>query len=74
MSIYKRASGRYTVRVDLETDGRRRRLNLGTFATRKEAERAERESLLARDHGTALAASRTTMADLFEKLDRRAHV
>ena len=67
MSIYKRASGRYTVRVDLETDGRRRRLNLGTFATRKEAERAERETLLARDHGTALAASRTTMADLFEK-------
>jgi integrase len=74
VSIHKRKSGRYTVRIDTEGAGPRKRLNLGTFATRKEADRAEREALTARDRGTALASSRLTMTELFERfILARAH-
>jgi hypothetical protein len=56
MSIYRRKSGRYAVRVDLDPShtGGRRRKSLGTFATRKETERAERDALSARARGIGL--------------------
>jgi len=69
MSIYKRASGRYAVLVDQDASpsGARRRRSLGTFATRKEAERAEREAFTARDRGIELAPGRLTLQQLFER-------
>jgi integrase len=74
MSIYKRASGRYAVLVDLESTGPRRRRSLGTFATKKEAEKAEREALTARDRGIDVAPARLTMQALFERfMLARAH-
>ena len=69
MSIYKRASGRWAVLVDQDVTaiGRRRRRSLGTFATKKDAERAEREALTARDRGIDLAPDKLTLAQLFER-------
>jgi len=59
MSIYRRKSGRYAVLVDLEpTAGLRRRKSIGTYRTRKEAERAERQAIEARDRGIDVAANR----------------
>ena len=48
------------------TRGPRKRL--GTFATRKDAERAEREVLVAKDHGIDLTPSRVMMDELFKRL------
>jgi hypothetical protein len=50
MSVYRRKSGRYAVRIDLDstTTGRRRRKSLGTFPTKKDA---ERDALSTRDRG-----------------------
>ncbi|HUY42111.1 MAG TPA: tyrosine-type recombinase/integrase [Candidatus Dormibacteraeota bacterium] len=69
MSIYRRKSGRYAVLVDLESlrAGARRRKSIGTFATRKEAERAERDALHKRDNGDNLARERMTVAELWER-------
>lgn len=69
MSIYKRSSGRWAVLVDLDAlaSGKRRRRSLGTYATRKEAERAEREALSARDRGIELAPGTVTVAQLFDR-------
>jgi len=69
MSIYRRKSGRYAVLVDLDPSalGARRRRSLGTFTTRKEAERAEREALTARDRGVDLAPGVITVAQLLEQ-------
>jgi integrase len=76
MSIYKRKSGRYAVLVDVDrgADGKRKRRPLGTFPTRKEAERAEREALTARDRGVDIAPDRVTVGQLLERYmkDRRA--
>jgi len=67
MSIYKRASGRWAVLVDQESlaTTTRRRRSLGTFATKKEAERAERDVLTARDRGIDLLPGKITMQLLF---------
>ena len=69
MSVYKRKSGRYAVLIDLESGpaGGRRRSSLGTFATRKEAERAEREALGARDRGIDLDPRKVTLAAVAER-------
>lgn len=69
MSIYKRRSGRYAVLIDLDPTslGGRRRRSLGTYATRKEAERAEREALSARDRGIDLAPRTVTIAGLLAR-------
>lgn len=66
--IYKR-SGRYAVRVDLDCgpNGKRRRKSIGTFATRKEAEKAERDALSERDAGIDLAPGVVTVAQLLER-------
>jgi integrase len=63
--IYKR-NGKYTVRIDLEPniEGKRRRRSLGTFPTKRAAEKAEREALSAKDRGIDLAAGTLTVAEL----------
>ncbi len=69
MSIYRRKSGRYAVLVDLEptsTGGRRRR-TLGTHRTRKEAEKAERDALQARDQGIDLLPGTVTVNQLLDR-------
>lgn len=72
MSIYKRKSGRWAVLIDLDPSatGKRRRRSVGTFATRKDAERAERESLSARDRGIEILSSKMTLDQLFERFVR----
>ncbi len=76
MSIYKRTSGRYAVLIDVDraADGKRKRRPLGTFRTRKEAERAERDALTARDRGIDIAPDRVTVGQLLDRYvrDRRA--
>ena len=69
MSIYRRKSGRYAVLIDLEASitGARRRKSIGTFVTRKEAEKAEREALQKRDNGDNLLRERMTVAQLWER-------
>lgn len=68
MSIYKRKSGRWAVRVDVDRAamGVRRRRSLGTFATKKAAESAERKALEARENGHDLAPQHTTLAQVVE--------
>jgi integrase len=70
MAIVKRTdkSGktRYMVRVEA-TDpmtGNRRRVTVGTFATKREADKAEAQGITARERGTLLDRDRTTVAEL----------
>ena len=74
MSIYKRKSGRYTV-VVAKAEGSTERRSLGTFATRKEADKAEREALSARDRGIDLAPRSATIGDVVQRYlrDRKGH-
>lgn len=69
MAIYKRKSGRYAVLIDIDrgADGKRQRRPLGTFRTRKEAERAERDALAARDRGIDLSPRSVTVAELLKR-------
>jgi len=64
VSIYKRKSGRYTV-VLAKSEGSGKRRSLGTFATKKEAEAAERAALVSRDSGIDLAPQATTLEGIF---------
>lgn len=66
MSIYKRKSGRYAV-VIAKAEGSTDRRSLGTFATRKEAQRAERDALTARERGIDLAPRSVTVADIMQR-------
>lgn len=74
MSIYKRKSGRWAVRVDVDRNiaGSRERKNLGTFATKKEAESAERKALEARERGIDLSPRTTALGDVFNRFLRDA--
>ena len=69
MSVYKRKSGRWQVCIDLPptATGLRHRKKLGTFATRKEAERAERQALEARERGIDLDPEKVTLSELAER-------
>jgi integrase len=69
MSVYKIRSGnwRVVVDVDRDADGTRGRRSLGTFPTRKEAERAERDALSSRDRGIDLAPATVTIRQLSER-------
>lgn len=69
MSIYKRKSGRWGVLVDVErgVEGKRRRRTLGTYATRKEAQRAEREALEARDRGIDLDPKKVLLEEVAKR-------
>jgi integrase len=53
--------------VDRRADGKRARKAMGTFPTRKEAERAERQALEARDRGINLAPGKLTVAELMKR-------
>lgn len=66
MSVYKRASGRYAVLVDLEPSatGLRRRKSVGTYRTRKDAARAERHAIEARDRGIDLDPRSVTLSEV----------
>jgi hypothetical protein len=73
MSVYKRKSGQWAVRVDVDrdADGRRVRKNLGTFPTRKAAESAERKALEARERGVDFDLAGLTVGEACDRfLDR----
>jgi integrase len=69
MSVYKLPSGnwRVVIDVDREMNGTRGRRSLGAFKTRKDAERAEREALTARDRGIDLAPMTVTVKQLADR-------
>lgn len=69
MSVYKRKSGRWAVRVDVDraADGHRTRRALGTFTTRKEAERVERDALSAKDRGIDLSPATVSVKVLVDR-------
>jgi integrase len=79
VSIYKRKSTRdrksgkhrYTVVIDVQGEGRKRsRKTIGTYGTRDEAARAERDALTARDRGHNVAPKNLTVAQMMmEYLD-----
>lgn len=65
MAIYKQR-GRYVVRIALDRDaaGNRKRLFVGSYERKKDAEAAERGALTKRDHGVDMEPSKMTVADL----------
>ena len=73
MAIEKRlgTDGKPAYRVRIATHdavtGKRRNITEGTYRTKKDAERAEREALSRRDRGTLLDPSRTTVAELLDE-------
>lgn len=69
MSVFKRKSGRYAVLIDLmpTTLGKRRRRSLGTFATKAEAQKAERSALLERDRGIDIEPGSVTVKALIAR-------
>lgn len=69
MSVYKRKSGRWGVLIDIDrgADGKRQRRAFGTYATRKDAERAQREALAAKDRGVDLAPQTVSVAQVAER-------
>jgi integrase len=76
VSVYKKPSGRWAVRVDLprDADGIRKQRNLGTFRTRKEAEAVEREALQSLDRGIDLSPRIVTVAEVMRRfLEDREH-
>ncbi len=69
MSVYKRRSGKWAVLVDLDPTplGGRQRKSIGTYRTRKEAERAERQAIEARDRGIDLSPSTVSLSAVLER-------
>lgn len=68
MSIAKRKNGSYTVRIDQDRkNGKRNKVNLGTFNTKKEAERAERDAKQNKDRGIDLNPERIDVATLLDR-------
>jgi integrase len=70
--VYKRANGRWTARLFVETrDGKPIRRNLGTFSTKKAAESAERAAIDLRDRGVDMSVPRITVGTLVERYVER---
>ncbi len=69
MSVYKRASGRWAVRLDdsRHATGTRKRVSLGTFERKKDAEAAERAAKIRLERGESIAKSNLTLTGLFER-------
>lgn len=72
MAIVKRATGdgkaRYMVRIAVrDADGRRQNQTIGTYATKRDAERAEREALIQHERGTLLKPDTTTIGELLDE-------
>lgn len=73
MAIYKRqdknGKARYMVRIE-STDpvtGKRRRVTVGTFATKREAEREQAKAITERERGTLLQPDTTTVGELLDR-------
>ncbi|HEV2067069.1 MAG TPA: Arm DNA-binding domain-containing protein, partial [Thermomicrobiales bacterium] len=73
MAILRRVSkatgkASYQVMVDRRdpATGKRKRLVIGTFGTKKEAQAAERTALVQKDRGTLIDPSKTTIAELLD--------
>jgi integrase len=67
---YSKSDGkpRYLVRVDVRTpDGRRKQQRIGSFTSKREAERAEAEAITNRERGTLLLPDTTTVAELLDE-------
>ncbi|MHB8462841.1 MAG: tyrosine-type recombinase/integrase [Vulcanimicrobiaceae bacterium] len=75
MSIYKVSSGRYKAIIAKGECSIERR-SLGTFDTKKEAQKAQRDALAARDRGIDLAPAKVTVADIVERYlrNRKGHL
>lgn len=58
----------YQVLIDRRdpVTGERKRVTIGTFRTKKEAKKAERDALTERDRGTFLAPDRTTVGEMLD--------
>jgi hypothetical protein len=59
---------KYLVRVE-STDpvtGKRNRVTVGTFRTKKEAEKGERDALVQKERGTLLEPARVTVGELLD--------
>jgi hypothetical protein len=68
MTIAKRNNGSYTVRYDGDRiDGKRNKITVGTFPTKKEAQRAYREALQNKDRGIDLDPERIDVATLLDR-------
>jgi integrase len=74
MAILKRVSKAtnktsYQVMIDRRdpATGQRKRVTIGTYRTKKEAEKAEREAMTERDRGTLLNPDRTTVGELLDR-------
>ncbi len=58
----------YQVRIATrDADGKRQNQTVGTYATKREAERAERDALVSRDRGTLLRPDTTTVGELLDE-------
>ena len=66
MSIYKLPSGRWKA-IIAKSEGATERRSLGTFATKKEAEKAQRDALSARDRGIDLTPAKVTVPDVLTR-------
>ena len=75
MSVYKRVGG-WAARIDLEptATGLRRRKYIGTYATKKAAQQAERDALTSRERGVDMTPEAATISELVARFiaDRRA--
>lgn len=73
MSISRRADRhgktRYTVRIEVTEalSGDRKRITVGTFGSKREAQIAEAKAIAERDRGTLLAPDSTTVAELLDE-------
>jgi integrase len=69
MSVYERNSGKYAVLIENDSgpNGLRRRRSLGTYATKKEAQKAERDALTSRDRGIDIAPGTVTVTNLLSR-------
>jgi len=73
MSIMKRigadGKNRWLVRIESPdpVSGKRRRITVGTFRTKREAEREEAKAITQRERGTLLLPDRTTVAELLDR-------
>ncbi len=71
MAVMARIDGdgkrRWQVRVAVrDAEGKRRNQTIGTYPTKREAEKAEREALSARDRGAVIGPDRLTVAELVD--------
>jgi hypothetical protein len=67
--VYPDGKPRYLVRIDVgdAATGRRQRRTVGTFRTKKDAERAGAEAVTERDRGTLLTPEKTTVGELLDR-------